>query len=241
MSILEPSNLTMRPPEGDIIPLRANILEFSRVINATLLPLFPYMHKGAIVPCAAIVVGGDGRDWRMFKHFNSVDEVFTCFGSNGAYVKAGQIMLGAQEHFVNMNMEDNGNPSNYAIMSIVQRQWEKEAPQSEKVTIICEQCQEPLLVHAYDAHPTQKEAHEAAAADTSCPFPTPIHSAFAAQQSNLDAETLVCQECGFENTVFPLNDWGWHRYAEQAASSVKAAANLQQAFGLAKQVDRSEA
>ncbi len=241
MTTTELSSLTLPPPNGDVIPLRTNIFEFVRVINATLLPLFPYMHKGAIVPCGAIVVGGTGRDWRMFKHFNTVDEIFTCFGSNGAYVQPGQVILGAQEHFVNMRMEDNENTSNYAIMSVVQRQWEEEKPQSEKVSIICEQCQEPLLVHSYEAEPSEAEVQAADAANTSCAFPTPVQSAYAAQQFNGHPESLTCEECGYVNTVFPLDDWGWHRYAEQAHSSIKAAATLQNAYQSTQKLDRVEA
>ncbi len=241
MTLDKTASLVLLPPVGDVIPLRANIFEFSRVINATLLPLFPYMHKGALVPCAAIVVGGEGREWRMFKHYNSVDEIFTCFGASGAYVKPGQIIVGAQEHFVNMKMEDNENPANYTIMSIVQRQWEEERPQAEKFSIICEQCQEAIVVYSYLAEPSGEELQDAPAIHTSCAFPTPIRSAFAVQQSNLNLEALTCKECGYVNSTFPLNDWGWHRYSEQATSSIKAAADLHQAFGLDQKLDPVEA
>ena len=53
-------NLTLAPPAPDKEPLKVNVFEFMKGANSALIPLFPYLDEGAIVPCGTMFDGGPG-------------------------------------------------------------------------------------------------------------------------------------------------------------------------------------
>ncbi len=65
-----------------------NVFQFARGATCQLLPLFPYLDEGALVPAGAIMGGEANVDVGHFFHTNSVDEVVVVFGSEGLQVSA---------------------------------------------------------------------------------------------------------------------------------------------------------
>lgn len=217
------SGFPLGAPDADRPPMKVNAFETMRCINHKLCPMFPaYLDKGCIVPCMAIFTGGPGRSFSMFKHENCVDEVFTILSANGLPMAPGTVMMGGKTHFVNVPMKDPTDPSNFVLFVITQRQWEAEEPQHETVTLVCQQCQEPLLAHSYLCDPSDAEMQALAQRRDFMPFATTIESARVADMLNADPSLLVCKECGFENKAFATEDWGWKNYVE-ATRTVTAA------------------
>ncbi|WCP16019.1 hypothetical protein sphantq_04511 (plasmid) [Sphingobium sp. AntQ-1] len=212
-----------------VAPLRVNALEFGRVVNATLVPMFPYLHPGAIVPCSVVNVGGPGHQWRMFQHYNDVDEVYTCFAAQGGNAKSGQIMAGARTHFVNVALQDDNDENQFNFLVVTQRQWEKPEPQAEYLTVVCEQCQEPIYKHSYTAEISAAEKELVEQTGAVEPLATPIETARLGLGYN-ESGDFECKECGYLNGPFPLEQWGWPRYLEQSRASLQAAALLKAAF-----------
>jgi hypothetical protein len=206
-------------PDDDRPPLKASAFESMRTANSKLTPMFGrYLHKGAMVPAVACFTGAPGRSFQMFKHENCVEEIATVFGAQGAPMAAGAVMQGAREHFVNIPMNDKQHPSNYVLIVVTQRQWEKPEPQWEKLTLVCEQCQEPLIEHKFTCDPSEAELRSIRSRNDLVPFATLVEGVRIVEMLTNEPERLVCKECGFSNKPFPLDDWGWNNYAENAAT-----------------------
>lgn len=215
--------LYIAPPDASIEPLKANVFERVGVFNTMLAPLFPYKHPGALVPAPSLAVGGPGRRFQMFSHNNSVDEVAVVIASHGVgRGRAGNMFVGPKQHYVNLSFSDPNDPENYALIVVTQRQSEDWESQHEEVSIVCAQCQEPLYTHGYMAGYPPSQAGEAA--EPSYPgFHTLLESANAAASFNADPSLRECKECGYLNSEFSLDDWGWHRYSEQSILADQAA------------------
>jgi hypothetical protein len=222
-------DLTIAPPDPNRPPLRANIYEAARGLTCTLAPLFPYIHAGAIVPTVALFWGRSQGDYGYFEHYNTVDEVVIIFGADGAVGRArtGLVRLNANTHGVGKFLPEPDNPENFALISITQRQAETER-QEEAVWFKCESCQEDLkrLDFIWDPVPAGKQIEtlgEAAALETV------VKSAEAAQRFNASDADRTCPKCGHVNPPFPLERWGWDRYAAQTVAVQKAQASLTEA------------
>lgn len=215
--------LEIPPPRDDRPPLKANVFEAARSVTCTLAPLFPYLHAGAIVPTIALFWGRPGGDYGHFEHFNTVDEIVIVFGADGAVGRArtGLVRVNANTHMVGKFLPDPDNAENYSLISITQRQSEA-AVQSEGVWFKCEKCQADMqrLDFAWTpvTTPEQERALGAAA-----PLETVVRSAEASERYNANR---VCPACGHENRPFPLERWGWDRYAAQTDAVRKAHATL---------------
>jgi hypothetical protein len=206
-------------PDDDRPPMKANAFECMRTANSKLTPMFgKYLHKGAMVPAVSCITGASGRSFQMFKHENCVDEIATVFGAQGVPMGPGAVKIGAKDHFVNIPLKDNQDPSNYVLIVVTQRQWDAPEPQWEKVSLLCEQCQEPLIEHKYTCDPAEEQLRSIHSRNDFVPFATLVEGVRAAKMLNDDPERLVCKECGFSNKPFPLDDWGWNNYAENAAT-----------------------
>src|SRR5215510_4991558 len=70
---------------------------FEEVIHATgtleLVPVFPYLDDGAIVPCLSVSLGGAGAQRFQFFHDNVVPEVLLCLAEEQGALRAGQMMV----------------------------------------------------------------------------------------------------------------------------------------------------
>lgn len=215
--------LTIAPPREDRPPMQVNVFERSRAINTMLAPLFPYLDAGSIVPAASLGVGGPGRRYTMFKHFNSVDEIATIFSARGvARGKPGQMFVGARDHFVNLSYIDATDPGSHILIVVTQRQWEKPEPQREVLSIVCEQCHEPLLTRPFIASSPAEELAKLDGFGGYVPFHTHLEGARLAAEYNATPALHTCQECGLVNPPFPIDDWGWQRYTEQTETGALA-------------------
>ncbi len=224
--LLPVNGFPLGAPERDKPPMKVNVFEFARSVNTKLAPLFPaYLDKGCIVPTVALITGRPGRKFTMFHHTNCVDEVVTIFAAKGLPLKTGNVMLGGKLHYVNIPMQNPGDERQHTLMVITQRQWERDEPQHEVMTLICQQCQEPLIKHSYVCDADEAEARAIVHRRDRAPMPTVLESARAAEMLNAKPEQLVCKECGFENEPFPLDDWGWKNYAEANQSIADALKN----------------
>ena len=88
------------PPRSDRLPLRNNIFDAMQKGNTALMPLFPHLYPGAMVPAGAVFRGGPNKYYGHFFHHNTVDEVVVTFGANGALLKTGQVFVGTRMHGV---------------------------------------------------------------------------------------------------------------------------------------------
>ncbi|WP_324698852.1 hypothetical protein [Novosphingobium sp. RL4] len=181
------------------VPLKVNAFEVVRGSNSQLLPLFPYVGAGAIVPCsAAFESDGSGTNIGYFLHENTVDEVALTLGSNGR-ARTGDMAVGPREHGVG---GDSSEPF-FAVMVITQRQLD-EGEQTEAMSFQCEKCNTVLHRYEFDEH----EGGEGAFAG----LPTIMGSDAAALGFNASEEARTCPSCGHVSRPFPLYIWGWSNY-----------------------------
>jgi hypothetical protein len=206
-------------PDPKKPPMKANLFETARQANTQLLPLFPYIGPGDIVPCSASMRSAGGHNQiGYFLHTNSVDEVAISFGSTGR-IRTGDVWCGPRTHGVG---GDSSEPF-FALMCITQRQREEGSGQPETVAIQCEKCNTELARHEF-------EGVEADADSRIPPLPTTVGSLAAAQKYNETPEVRRCPNCGHDNPPFPLHIWGWGRYvmntgiAEDAWTALNEAA-----------------
>lgn len=192
------------PPEGlfpvpSKEPLKVNAFDMARRGNTQLLPLFPYLGPGDIVPCcAALHSDGSPRAIGYFAHTNTVDEIGVALGAEGPQ-RTGDVWVGPRTHGVG---GDSPEPF-FKVMVITQRQLEQ-GEQTEALTFKCEACSAELFRYAFGG--AEYEAKHAPV------MPTIIGSFEAAAALNGSPEALHCDACGHDNPPFPLPFWGWAQH-----------------------------
>lgn len=213
--------LVIPPPRADRPPLRANLLQTMQHAATNLVPLFPYMHPGAIVPTGALFIGGPGVDYGQFYHHNSVDEIIIAFVANGATLQSGQVYNGGRVHGVNSFLKDQTVAGSFAVFSVTQRQLD-EGPQPEALTLICSACRKQVFEGKWDgATPADAIALEHPVAGASEPGGL-------LREYNADPALRTC-ECGHVNDPFPVHAWGWDRFPKQVTTMRAAKRVLLQA------------
>lgn len=215
------------PPDGSREPMRVNIFDAMIGANSQLLPLFPYLGEGAMVPAGALMRGGPGVSYGQFFHTNSVDEVVVVFATGGPMNAGGFVAVGPNTHLVNSNLPSEEDPQNFAVVSITQRQ-EIGKEQSEMVTLRCEKCKAIVTQVRFDATPPPADHYADSAGDRL--FLSLIYAAEAAEQHNASEAARTCKRCGTVNPPFPLDRWGWAEYAMRGRTVAKARAALEQAI-----------
>lgn len=202
--------------EHDKVPLKANAFRVIQGANAQLLPLFPYMGPGAIVPCAS-AFDLDGKDMRFgyFLHQNSVDEVAVTIASDGRR-RSGDVFVGPRLHGVGGDAPDPF----YSLMIITQRQLD-EGRQPEAMIFQCESCNSELYRYEFDEDVVGENHLDA--------LPTILGSDNAASGYNSSEETRSCKACGHVSKPFPIHTWGWHNYQRNTGIVRKAADALAEA------------
>jgi hypothetical protein len=208
------AKLTIPPPRPDRPPLRANVFEAMQHGNTQLMPLFPYLHPGAMVPAGAMILGGPQQGYGHFFHHNTQDEVVVAMAANGAVLSTGQVFVGARIHGVNSFLKNEKDPKSYAVMLITQRQADS-GPQSEAVSLRCEKCHEEIFHKEFDATPPPD------AMETDVPFVSVdlLPELFA--EYNGDATKRTCPKCAHVNEPFPVAAWGWDKYHEQSKAAIE--------------------
>jgi hypothetical protein len=197
-------------PAPSKLPIRVNVFERLQIANVQLVPLFPYLGDGAIMPGAALFRGQPGVDVGSFYHQNSVDEVGMTFASHDAWSPTGAMWVNGPVHPVTSPLADPGDPDSFCLMVITQRQPQGEA--TEAMMFRCVECKHLLFKREYDATPS--------AALEGVRFPL-----FASQTENVQSiaefneSHRVCSKCGTENPEFPIEHWGAGEYASRGETA----------------------
>ncbi|WP_413810796.1 hypothetical protein [Streptomyces sp. OE57] len=220
------------PPDPDREPLKTNVFEHMARSAGQLMPLFPYDHAGAIVPCGAVLIGGPDADYGHFFHWNTVNEVVVVYGAHRSVMATGQIMATQNLHGVNSYLRDEKEEGAYGLMVITQHQAE-EGDQSEAMIARCQECKAEIVRHEYDATPVGLPGYDAtwhsgADDDRVSQFPTTVGSARFADIRN-SAAGRTCKECGHVNRPFAEAPWGWRRTVSQTTVANAAYRALQEA------------
>ena len=198
------------PPNPDKPPLQANVFHALRTANTALVPMFPYVGDGDLVPGATIMWGGPNKQMSAFNHTNTVDEVAICFAANKSRLRAGFVHVGSRTHIVGNFFEDDTDPENLTAIVVTQRQAEAGVPQEESLTFFCKECQTPLMHHRFSSK-------NDADADSGIPgYQPPLETltegAICLYPYNEDEATRTCPKCSTVNDPFPLSNWGWDYY-----------------------------
>lgn len=213
-------------------PLKVNAFNQLRISNTSLMPLFPYVSAGDIVPCATIFWGGENRDTSVFNHENSVDEVAITLAAAKSRLRAGFVHVGARKHLVGRYFEDPTDTEIMMAIVVTQRQAEEGIEQRETLTFICENCQEPLLTHSFNSKEDMKYAgadasgRKAALPGFTPPLETLTEGAIVIEPFNKDEKARTCPKCGTVNPPFPLHVWGWGSYYHNAVACERGRAIL---------------
>lgn len=223
------AKLEIPPPRADRQPLRANLLNSMQKAGMQLVPLFPYMHAGAMVPAGSLFIGGPEADYGHFFHGNTVDEVIVAFVTDGGTLKTGQLYVGGRSHGVNSFLKNEHQPGSFAVFSITQRQVEQ-GEQTESMGVRCEQCREMIYEYEFDA---SSPADTPVADEVEYPFKAHRGSIDAMSRYNADEQHRTCSGCGHVNRVFPIEGWRWDRYATQSELMLQAKRRLHEAAAAA--------
>lgn len=197
------------PPSSDKLPLKQNVFEFMRGANSTLIPFFPYLDEGSILPAGTVYYGGTDTHFGHFEHHNDVDEVFIVFAAKAARFRSGTVRVGPRRHFVGSPFQGEDDDA-MALVVITQRQSVGK-PQKEQVIFRCVQCRHELVNYEFDATPP-KRGQQLETLGPQAPFRTLVDGVEAYQTYNAN---LGCSECGHENAPFPIPLWGNDRYTAQ--------------------------
>jgi hypothetical protein len=203
---------TLGPPAPDKEPLKVNIFEFMKGANSALIPLFPYLDEGAIVPCGTLFDGGPGTFYGAFEHYNDVDEVAITFAAEGSRYRPGFVRVGPRQHFVGNPFGAEDDQNAYALIVITQRQLVGRT-QTERVVFRCAKCKAELLNHQFDATPAPR-GRQTETRGAHAPFKTIVESV--ATYRDYNEHHRACAKCGHVNPSFPLELWGVDRYASQS-------------------------
>jgi phage FluMu protein Com len=196
-----------RPLVPGKAPVKKNL--FEEVSHATgtleLVPVFPYLDNGAIVPCLSVSMGGASAQRFQFFHDNVTPEVLLCLAEKQGALKAGQMMVLPNLHGVNNFLKDLQDESAYLVVLITVR-MNQQNEQREGFLIRCEQCNELL----YQRYQNIKQGPER-------PYYPEFHAlAFYADAVDaFNASDRTCPKCKHVQPPFPVEQMGWRRYAMQ--------------------------
>jgi hypothetical protein len=191
-----------RPP---IVPMKINAFDVTQRSSTQLLPLFPYVHRGAIVPCSvAFQSDGGGTNIGYFVHTNTVDEIAVTLASNGPQ-RTGEVVVGPRSHGVGGG---GGTVAFFRVGVVTQRQLE-EGEQTEQASFQCEKCNTELLRN----HVDMTSGGDGKRYDA---LPSNILTEQAVNKLNASEELRTCKACGHVNPLFPIAIWGWNRYVRNS-------------------------
>lgn len=217
------------PPTGERLPLKANVFQAMQSANTQLLPLFPYLGAGAIVPCGATFQGGP-IDWGRFFHTNPITEIVLALGTDGGSVLPGDVHVLAPTHAVHPYLKDPRSPDSFLLVAITQREATN-APGfgQEAITFRCMQCSEELVHYEYATPVLPPRADWAPDADPYPAFSTLVGTLDASAVYNGDEARRTCAKCGTVNPPFPIDVWGLGAYVQQSRTANAARRALDEA------------
>jgi mannose-6-phosphate isomerase-like protein (cupin superfamily) len=207
------------PPAKDREPLRTNVFELMRGTSTQLLPLFPYLGPGAMLPAGALFRGRPDANFGRFFHRNSEEEVNVCFGAQQALGAAGVMFIGGKMHEVQAPLLDTNDPNAFMVAVITQRQQDEGRAQKESVIFRCSECNKKLHQVDYSAELPDPDRPDVVTGgrvdDEYAMFPTMWGSILATDSFNSDEKARTCTECGHVNAPFPEEAWGWQNYVDR--------------------------
>jgi hypothetical protein len=211
-----PSSHRIPRPTGERLPLKTNVFEVMQSANTQLLPLFPYLGEGAIVPCGATFSGGP-HDFGHFFHTNPLDEIVVAFGTDGGNIQPGDVHVLAKTHGVRPYLKDPTSPDSFLLVAITQREA-TEAPGygREAITFRCQKCAEELFSLEFAALALPPRDQRPADAETYPAFGTLVGTLDAANAFNADEAQRTCKKCGTVTPPFPVDLWGLRAYVQQS-------------------------
>ena len=199
-------------------PIKKNL--FEEVIHATgdleLVPVFPYLDDGAIVPCLSIAMGGEHVKKFQFFHANDVPEVMICLSEQNSALRAGTLMSFPDLHGVNNFLKDVADDDAYMIVLIAIRM--RAGEQVEGFELRCDECNEPI----YRLDRDIKQGPER-------PYYPEFHALrlYADAVDEFNASDRKCSKCGHVQEPFPQDQLGWKRYARQVDLANRARAGAE--------------
>jgi hypothetical protein len=208
-------------------PMCENVYWIGRMANAQLVPMFPYLDPGSIVPCISLFYGGPDSAVGHFVHSNSVDEILVNFGAVESYIKPGVARVGTKIHGVG-NMNGKPEPDGFAAINVITQRHPTDVGQQEAVTFICHSCKHELAKKEYDGNPKTSPDSEYFVPGLPT-LATIIESSRTAEDFNALGEDIVCPKCGTHNQRFPLQIWGWADYRRKTQGTVRSMRALEAA------------
>jgi hypothetical protein len=187
-------------------PLKVNVFERLQHHVSQLAPLFPYLGDGDIVPATALFVGHTGASPGRFSHSNTVEEVALVLAAAGGYVRGASLRVTNRTHAVTAPLVDPADPEAFVVTVITQRN-NAEPSQPEALIFICPECHKLMARYDYDA---KRDGRDLGPVPE---FSTVYRSWRAAEAFNADVGARTCKHCGHVEPPFPLEEWGWERYA----------------------------
>lgn len=190
--------------QPEVVPLKVNAFDMTQRSSTQLLPLFPYFHRGAVVPCSiAFESDGSGTSIGYFVHTNTVDEISLTLASNGPQ-RTGEVAVGPRSHGVG-----GGSTTPFFRVGVVTQRQLEEGEQPEEASFQCEKCNAELLRNRVNMADDGDAARFAA-------LPSNILTEEAVTKLNASEELRTCKQCGHLNPLFPIMIWGWSRYVRNS-------------------------
>jgi len=189
-------------------PMKVNLFEMvTRSVGALqLVPVFPYVDDGSIVPCLSITKGGSELKPFQFFHANVVAESILVLAEQGATMKTAQIMKTTPVHGVNTFLKNPKDPESfYVVLVTIRMLFEPE--QQEGYVARCAKCNTIVYRKDFDVKkgPPRKHYPE---------FYALRYYAEFFEEFNADEAKRTCPQCGLVQELFPLEQMGWRRYAD---------------------------
>ena len=204
-------------------PIKKNL--FEELIHATgtleLVPVFPYLDNGSIVPCLSVSMGGAETKKFQFFHDNVVPEVLICLAERNSTLKAGQMMVLPNLHGVNNFLKKLEDESAYMVVLITVRMNSQDV-QLEGFLIRCAKCNALVYQRECDVKQGPERPY----------YPEFYAVAFYADAvDEFNASDRICPKCGHHQAPFPAEQMGWRRYVRQVDVANRARADMEQLAG----------
>lgn len=189
-------------------PVKVNVFEMvtRSVGTLQLVPIFPYMDDGAIVPCLSITKGGGELEPFQFFHANVVAESILCLAEQGATMKTGQLIKTTPVHGVNTFLKKPKDPESFYVVLVTIRMLGDKV-QQEGFILRCSKCNTIVYQRDFDVKqgPTWKHYAE---------FYALRYYAECCEEFNADEAKRTCPKCATVQQPFPLKQMGWRLYAD---------------------------
>lgn len=187
--------------------LKVDIFEIAiRTVGVLqLMPIFPYLGDGDVVPCLSPTAGRPDLDHFQFFHVNEVDETLICLASQGAGMKTGAVMKLAAKHGVTAFLRNPHDPASFNVNLITIRMKQGDV-QEEAFSLSCPKCHQTVFRRDFNVKdgPARKHYPE---------FYALRYYAEACEEFNSSETNRTCV-CGEVLPPFPLHLMGWWLYAE---------------------------